>query len=64
MFGTAHNSFMSCCKLFFFAKHLFLKTASWVKLFFFSSHKDISWDEAEKSSLLQLSPLFLSFIYA
>jgi len=26
-----------------------------VKLFFSSSHKDISWDEAEKSSLLQLS---------
>ena len=25
LFGTAHNSFMSCCELFFFAKHLFLK---------------------------------------
>jgi len=31
-----------------------------VKLFFFSSHKDMSWGEAEKSSLLQLS---LSSVY-
>jgi hypothetical protein len=60
MFGTAHNSFMSCCELFFFfCQTLISKTASWVKLFF-SSHKDMSWDEAENSSLSQLSPSFLS----
>jgi len=34
-----------------------------MKLFFFFSHEDMSWDEAEKSSLLQLSPPFLSLIY-
>jgi hypothetical protein len=40
----------------FFCQTLISKTASWVKLFFFSSHKDMSWDEAKKNSLLQLSP--------
>jgi len=35
-----------------------------VKLFFLSSHRDMSWNEAEKNSLLQLSPLFLSLNYA
>jgi len=51
LFGTTHNSFMSCCELFFFCQTLISKIASWMKLFFFSSHKDISWDEVEKSSL-------------
>jgi len=58
MFGTAHNSFMSCCELFFFCQTLIFKTASWVKLFFPSSHRDISWMKLEKSSLLQLLPHF------
>ena len=31
----------------FFCQTLIFKTASWVKLFFPSSHKDISWDETE-----------------
>ena len=52
LFGTAHNSFMRCCELFFFCQTLISKTASWVKLFFLSSHKDISWMKLEKSSLL------------
>jgi len=30
------------------------KTASWLKLFFSSPHKNISWKKLEKSSLLQL----------
>jgi len=34
-----------------------------VKLFFFLSHKEMKWDEAEKSSLFQLSPSFLSAIH-
>jgi len=54
---------MSRCEL-FFCQTLISKTASWVKLFFFSSHKEMSWDEAKKSSLLQLSPSFLSLNYA
>ena len=64
LFGTAHNSFVSCCELFFFCQTLIFKTTSLMKLFFSSSHKDISWNEAEKSSLLQLSPSFLSLNYA
>jgi len=63
MFGTAYNRFMSCCELFFFQTLIF-KTASWMKLFFFSSYKDISWDEAEKKvayysslSLISLSTM-------
>jgi len=32
----------------FFYETLISKTASWVKLFFSSSHKDISWNEARK----------------
>ena len=40
VFGTAHNSL--------FAKHLFPKQLHPMKLFFFPSHKDMSWDEAEK----------------
>ena len=47
LFGTAH--FMSCCELFFFCQTLISKTASWMKLFFLPSHKDISCDEVEKS---------------
>ena len=54
---------MSCCELFFFCQTLVSKTASWMKLFLFFSPKDMSWDEAEKSSLLQLSLSFLSLIY-
>ena len=50
--------FMSCCELFFFCQTLISKTASWVKLFFYSFHKDISWMKLEKSSLLQLLPHF------
>jgi len=46
----------------FFCQTLISKTASWVELFSFS-HEDMSWDEVEKSSLLQLSPSFLSLIY-
>jgi hypothetical protein len=45
----------------FFCQKLISKAASWVKLFFFSSHKDMSGDEAEKvvycSSLPHLSLL-------
>jgi len=37
---------------------LIFKTALWVKLFFLSSHKDISWMKLEKSSLLQFLPHF------
>jgi hypothetical protein len=46
--------------LFFICQTLISKIASRVKLFISSSHEDMSWDEAEKSSLSQLSPLFLS----
>ena len=42
----------------FFCQTLISKTASWVKLFFPFSHKDISWMKLEKSSLLQLLPHF------
>jgi len=49
---------------FFFCRTFICKTALLVKLFFFSSHKDMSWDEAEKSNLLQLSLQFISLIYA
>jgi len=48
---------MSCCEL-FFCQIFISKTALWVKLFFPSSHKDISWMKLEKSSLLQLLPHF------
>jgi len=34
-----------------------------MKMFFPSSHKDISWNEAEKSSLLQLSISFFSTMH-
>jgi len=44
----------------FFYQTLISKIVLWVKLAFFSSHKDMSYDEAEKSSLLQLSPTFIS----
>jgi hypothetical protein len=49
LFGIAHNRFMSCCELFFYQTLIF-KIFLWVKLFF-SSHRDMSWDKAEKSSL-------------
>jgi len=48
---------MNCCEL-FFCQTLISKTALWMKLFFSSSHKDISWMKLEKSSLLQLLPHF------
>ena len=51
---TASCAVVSC----FFCQTLISKTASWVKLFFPSSHKDISWMKLEKSSLLQLLPHF------
>ena len=44
--------------MFFFCQTLIFKTVSWVKLFFLSCHKDISWMKLEKSSLLQLLPHF------
>jgi len=47
----------------FFCQTLISKTASWVKLFFPSSHKDISWIKLEKSSLLQLLLISLSLNY-
>ena len=48
----------------FFCQTLISKIASWVKLFFSSSHKYISWMKLEKSSLLQLLPHFsLSTMY-
>jgi len=42
---------MSYYELFFFYQTLISKTVSWVKVLFFSSHKELSWDEVEKSSL-------------
>jgi len=50
---TAHEA-VNC----FFCQTLISKTASWVKLFFHSSHKNISWMKLEKNSLLQLLPHF------
>jgi len=47
LFGTAHNSFMICCEL-FFCQTLIFKIALWVKLFFLSSHKNISWMKLKK----------------
>jgi len=58
LFGIAHNSFMSCCKLFFFCQTLISKTVSWMKLFFFFSHKDMSWDEAKKVAYCSSLPHF------
>jgi hypothetical protein len=40
----------------FFYQTLIFKTTLWMKLFFSSSHKDMSWDESENSSLSHLSP--------
>jgi len=42
LFGTVHNNFMSCCKLFCFGQTFISKTVSLVKLFFFFYHKDMS----------------------
>jgi hypothetical protein len=55
---TASWAVVSC----FFCQTLVSKTASWAKQFFLSSHKDISWDETEKSSLLQSSFLSLNYV--
>jgi len=53
---TASWAVVSC----FFFQTLISKTASWVKLFFLSSHKDISWMKLEKSSLFSFSLISLS----
>jgi len=34
------------------------KTASWIKLFFSPSHKNMSWDEAEKKAYTSSLPYF------
>jgi len=48
LIGTAHNN---GCELFIFYQTPIFKTTSWVKLFFSSPHKDMSWDDAENNSL-------------
>jgi len=63
MFGTVHNSF-SFMSSFSFCQTFISKTVLWIKLFFLFSHKDMSWNKAEKISLLHLSPSFLSLNYA
>ena len=45
LFGTAHNNFMSC----FFLSNTYFQNSFMGEP---SSHKDISWDKVEKSSLL------------
>ena len=52
-----HLTTASRCEL-FFCQIFISKKVSWVKLFFPSSHKDISWMKLKKSSLLQLLPHF------
>jgi len=39
---------ISRCELFIFCQTLFFRTASWIKLFFFSPHKGMSWDKDKK----------------
>jgi len=51
LFGTAHNSFMSCCELFFLSNTYFQNSfmGEAVFLLLLQKHK---LDEAEKNSLL------------
>jgi len=52
------------CTTCFICQTLIFKTALTMKLFFFPSHKNMSWDEAEKSSLSSSLPHFsLPFMY-
>jgi len=60
MFGTAHNSFMSCCEL-FFLPNTCLQNSFMDEAVFLLSQKH-EWDEAEKSSLLQLSLISFSHL--
>jgi hypothetical protein len=51
MFGTAHNSFISCCELFFLPNTYFQNSFIDEAVFPLLSQKH-KFDEAEKNSLL------------
>jgi len=58
LFGTAHNSFMSCCELFFFLPNTYFQNSFMGEAVFLLLSQRHKLDEARKSSLLQLLPHF------